>query len=383
MERALEWRLDDGPQAKRKCLDTYYRLASETSISSADDDAESVYSIQGKETDVVQDDESTDEEDSSCYSGTDIEVEVEYEVESISGSEDNNFSVIDFDSSGSEDLVLAEGAIAAVIMDSSLEAWETDGETSSASSQSPVNQSKLRSLTSDFWPCVRCKSQNSIPPFRFCEKCFQTYCWQCKEKKNDEYKCFPLCEQCFKIRKTFFPPRPRGSRKRKLEKESGNVASGSESTATIKLETVNSCIRRLSSETLDSKCLSQDSGVSSSQDLPQLDFDGIKVPEHLVRGVKRKISESSESDIFEEVSRKKRKEVVVEERKQSEKNYSSNSEQELCIMCNSNPKNGVFLHGTKGHMCCCYKCALKSWKSTKRCPVCNCKVKNVIKVFNV
>lgn len=54
---------------------------------------------------------------------------------------------------------------------------------------------------------------------------------------------------------------------------------------------------------------------------------------------------------------------------------------DMCIMCMTAPKNGIFLHGSIGHMCCCYKCAMRVWTNCKRCPVCNCKVKNVVKLF--
>lgn len=52
-----------------------------------------------------------------------------------------------------------------------------------------------------------------------------------------------------------------------------------------------------------------------------------------------------------------------------------------CIICLSQPKNGVFVHSRFLHSCCCYKCAVKIWTKCKRCPVCNCKVKNVMKLF--
>lgn len=55
------------------------------------------------------------------------------------------------------------------------------------------------------------------------------------------------------------------------------------------------------------------------------------------------------------------------------------SKDNLCIMCVSEPKSGVFVHGRMAHICCCYKCALKVWAKTKRCPICNCKVSNVLK----
>lgn len=52
-----------------------------------------------------------------------------------------------------------------------------------------------------------------------------------------------------------------------------------------------------------------------------------------------------------------------------------------CRFCMINPKNGVFVHNNCLHLCCCYKCALKVWKKRKSCPICNCKIKNVTKLF--
>lgn len=53
----------------------------------------------------------------------------------------------------------------------------------------------------------------------------------------------------------------------------------------------------------------------------------------------------------------------------------------LCRFCMVNPKNGVFVHNNCLHLCCCYKCAVKVWKKRKSCPICNCKIKNVTKLF--
>jgi hypothetical protein len=53
----------------------------------------------------------------------------------------------------------------------------------------------------------------------------------------------------------------------------------------------------------------------------------------------------------------------------------------MCRFCMVNPKNGVFLHKNFVHVCCCYKCAVKVWKKRKTCPICNCKIKNVTKLF--
>jgi E3 ubiquitin-protein ligase Mdm2 len=62
-------------------------------------------------------------------------------------------------------------------------------------------------------------------------------------------------------------------------------------------------------------------------------------------------------------------------------NIPRGSNPDLCMMCMVNPKNGIFVHGKVGHICCCYKCALKVWTQVRRCPCCNCKVNNVLKAI--
>ncbi len=52
-----------------------------------------------------------------------------------------------------------------------------------------------------------------------------------------------------------------------------------------------------------------------------------------------------------------------------------------CMICLSHPKDGVFVHSRFLHLCCCYRCAVKIWNKRKRCPICNCKVNNVQKIF--
>lgn len=52
---------------------------------------------------------------------------------------------------------------------------------------------------------------------------------------------------------------------------------------------------------------------------------------------------------------------------------------ELCVICITEPKSGVFVHGRIAHICCCYPCAKKVWAKAKRCPVCNCKISNVLR----
>lgn len=57
----------------------------------------------------------------------------------------------------------------------------------------------------------------------------------------------------------------------------------------------------------------------------------------------------------------------------------SDSKDNLCIICLTEPKSGVFVHRRVAHICCCYNCAVKVWSKARRCPICNCKVSNVLK----
>nr|CAI5861472.1 unnamed protein product [Callosobruchus analis] len=140
----------------------YFRLESESSKAS-EEDTESVYSLQGRETDVVRD---TTDTDSKSDNEIGDEFVIEYEVASITESDNDSNS-----SSGSElvaaDMILA--AAAAAICDSSLETWITDVEESDNSSleePSPVG-------TKGFSTCAQCRARNDNPMYRYCEQCFQ------------------------------------------------------------------------------------------------------------------------------------------------------------------------------------------------------------------
>lgn len=54
---------------------------------------------------------------------------------------------------------------------------------------------------------------------------------------------------------------------------------------------------------------------------------------------------------------------------------------DLCMICLTEPKNGAFIHNRFVHVCCCYRCTVKVWNKRKRCPICNLQVKTVLKTF--
>ncbi|XP_044739417.1 E3 ubiquitin-protein ligase Mdm2-like isoform X2 [Chrysoperla carnea] len=153
-------------------------------------------------------------------------------------------------------------------------------------------------------------------------------CVQCKGVNDNPF--YRYCEKCYQARKKIFPPRPRRHRTRdKLQKKKSTLT---EVNATSEENITSADKIIVPDELIDTKTSSQN--ITSSQT-------------------------SKSGDINEDML----------------------NEKEMCIVCTTNPKNGIFVHGTFGHMCCCYKCAVKVWTRTKRCPACNCKVKNVLKVF--
>ncbi|KAG5891955.1 hypothetical protein JTB14_002227 [Gonioctena quinquepunctata] len=364
----------------------YYRLESESSKAS-EEDTESVYSLQDRETDVVRDTSDTDSK-SECSDQQEYEL-IEYEVASLSGSDDGCQGN---SSSGSDDQLMIAAAVEA-ICDSSLETWITDCEDSDNSS---LDDSAI--ARSDFSRCVQCKLENDNPLYRYCEKCFQD-------------------------RKKFFPPRPRGNRKirKTFDKKQREPP--------VKLDTLRSCLSGLS----------QDSGIGSSQDCPSLDLDQIIVPDEHLRPGTSKISSIREKCELEDVLDKTNTSPAVEEskfvgkgnlseirvdskrkRQASESSLSdfdikkmkhsqekpitlsqtsdlgseisttsfsssttekSSESSELCIFCNNAPKDSIFLHTNIAHQCCCYKCAKRTLHTIKRCPICNRPVNKVVRIF--
>ncbi|XP_045468428.1 uncharacterized protein LOC123676533 [Harmonia axyridis] len=437
-------------EQRRPPIFPFYKLESDSSALS-NEDTESVYSLQDVETDLVRDSSDTEQ------FGSEYEVEIEYEVDSASGSDSNSLLDTSGDSDVERDMFLAA---AAAICDSTFEQWVTDVEDSDNTSSEDTSFNRT-----DFWTCVKCKSQKNNPLFCYCEKCFQD-------------------------RKTLFPPRPKPRKPKKNKKPE----------APVKLDTLRSCL----------KGLSQDSGLGSSQECPPLELDKIVIPDHLTGNAsipsssyneddvipssqqnpdtdksspskqvtlndivksnssrKRQASESSLSDFETKRPRwrdqkkspkrdkssnsisgsptRKRKSTSCErelyikkiksyhhqslpcsithsedEMLQPQKTISNGisasqesidvsgktsdlgseissgsgifdkaeelhaplvDSKEVCMFCNTSPINAGFLHGNIAHRCCCYKCAKRTWKAIKRCPMCNRKVNKVIRVY--
>ncbi|CAG5002673.1 unnamed protein product [Parnassius apollo] len=340
---------------------------------------ETVYSLQGKETDFVRDTTDTESLDS------DDERDVEYEP--VTESEDDAPVTCD-SSGGSDNEIIATKVIEVSVRD--------DGDLVFADSeQTESNASDSEMDLHDYWYCAQCLAANNNPLYRYCEK-------------------------CFKVRKNFFPPRPKRKHKRNfLEHESPRndpeITKDVDSVARI-----DSIVH-----------LSQDSGVeslgfntASSQELSQIDRVGISEVEVKSEGSCQNVildrhhkrrAESADrknkrmkvdySDTDSDSSLDSVRETEIEKVKPLVKMVSDpslsikevdsanlskrtiinslkenlDSNDNMCIVCFSKPKSGVFVHGRIAHICCCYNCAVKVWAKAKRCPLCNCKVSNVLR----
>lgn len=173
----------------------------------------------------------------------------------------------------------------------------------------------------------------------------QQVCTKCKTRETRSNLL--LCSYCYQMRKNCYPPRPKH---RKARKSSGLRSSDSAS-GSVTRDRLSACLTGLSQDSGVASMSSQ-STIGSSQELQSLAWDKVVVPENLIKS------------------------------NQMLQDWKT-AAQEPCVLCNENPKNGIFVHSTGGHLCCCYSCAVKSWTKTKRCAWCNLKAKNVIKAFLV
>lgn len=69
----------------------------------------------------------------------------------------------------------------------------------------------------------------------------------------------------------------------------------------------------------------------------------------------------------------------------SQENVTDKSENNLniCNVCFMKPKNGIFNHGSTGHVYCCYACSKTIWAKSGKCPICNIKIKYVTKAISI
>ncbi|CAH2085071.1 unnamed protein product [Euphydryas editha] len=337
-----------------------------------------------------------------------------------------------------------------------------DGSLQLADSECSAYSSDSELDLHDYWLCATCRTANNTPFYRYCEK-------------------------CFRIRKNFFPPRPKPKRKRKSNIETTNPQpvlsqdSGVESLVHSQGLDV-AVLQRTDSEEskrIETYCKNSDTDVKSYSDSDSESEAGEKqFSNEISKEVSKKVnasrsrpkrergqgrkcssrdagaqtsrqrSDSDKTNRFpgdngvESDSNKRRRADDTERQseilpKRIKTDYDSDSPVEAarcdvaplvktvsdpavtvrasdgagdgardgagdgardgagdgardgaadgagdkCIVCTTEPKSGVFVHGRIAHICCCYKCAVRVWKKTKRCPVCNSKVSNVLRAI--
>ncbi|KAL4709716.1 hypothetical protein ACJJTC_005519 [Scirpophaga incertulas] len=320
---------------------------------------ETVFSVQGKETDFVQD-----------SSDTELGSEHDLQYEPVTGSE-AEAPISDVSSGETEDELIG------IHVEGLASAWEKeigaeedrDGEQLADSESEPGSSGSGSDSDSDsyrdlpaYWKCARCHHANLDTTYRYCDR-------------------------CFKIRKNFFPPRPKRKDKR-------DAITNSQVAAPVLLASQDSGIEVMNSQDL----LSQDLGSADvpSQEICTEDLQQVQGPSgsepatRLGKTVKRRADsaertfkrprlEGSDSDSKTEEPVKVEPLIKTVSDPSITVETLEDDNKDLCIMCLNEPKTGVFVHRRVAHILLCYKCAVKVWLKARRCPVCNCKVSNVLK----
>ncbi|KAJ8683115.1 hypothetical protein QAD02_018907, partial [Eretmocerus hayati] len=342
----------------KKPKPSWYVTLERESPAPPDDDEESIYTVQGYETEYARDtsDTSTHPWASSSSgedSDSDVSVHVEYELDSRSES-DNPFA-INSSSSEPENILAVEF----------LPFCESEGLADDSDASRSSNDSNVRRAA--YQSCIQCKKLNTNPSFRYCEKCYQ-------------------------LRKTNFPRDPPRRRSRARKNQSQEMSTMVSIASTQELCEMDSGI-------VSSQC-EMDSGLGSSQDLGKFDsqgsdtFYGMKPDElkgetvddrtdkdcnmesiipssqesGMVSSLETPLLESQSSgeqsktdncvDLLKEHSDGANLISTLSKKLQAKKE-DDNGWDSPCLICTVSPKNSAFVHGKIMHVCCCYTCAIK------------------------
>ncbi|XP_059045638.1 E3 ubiquitin-protein ligase Mdm2-like [Achroia grisella] len=332
---------------------------------------ETVLSVQGKETDCA-----ADTSDTETLADEDVEYEPVSDPENIKPAFDDT-------SEDSEEEIIVTNRITVTMRD--------DGEVEFADSeQTTSDQSDSEIDLLGYDKCARCHSSEHNTFYRY-------------------------CDDCFKAKKTCFPPRPKARKRKKLidtdsqrsqSQDSGvesqnsqksQVGSSKRSGSSVESESDFSKPRSRSRCSSDSDGSSRKRKCTNDPDPSGSDSSNRKRSsnshEHSDdESLAKKCKLEDDYDNSDSLARKCRSNTdrfvnedslqclikSVSEPSMSERSKDDDSK-DLCIICYVRPKSGVFAHGRVAHICCCYKCAVKVWSTSKRCPVCNCKVSNVLR----
>lgn len=59
------------------------------------------------------------------------------------------------------------------------------------------------------------------------------------------------------------------------------------------------------------------------------------------------------------------------------------NKKDLCGTCLMEPKDGGYVHKNIVHCYSCYRCSVKTVKQIGRCPICNLRVRQVVRVITI
>ncbi|XP_037296243.1 E3 ubiquitin-protein ligase Mdm2 isoform X2 [Manduca sexta] len=274
------------------------------------------------------------------------------EYEPVTASEHE--APIEETSAASEDEIIKTEVIEVAIGD--------DGDLQLADSEfTDQNESDTVYRRHVYLRCAHCDGKNTNPVYRYC------------------YKCFIM-------RKNFFPPRPRRNRKKSKGKSSASSTTTSV-TCSIGGLSQGTDVGYYSGATALSGGSSQaepraalkrraSSDLSHSSKKPRCPSDsgtevGTDTDDEPVQPLMKTVSDPLVSQIDRPIKLTKKTIANTLLEKMDAK--------DLCVVCVTEPKSGVFVHGRIAHICCCYRCAVKVWSTSRRCPVCNCRVSNVLR----
>lgn len=117
--------------------------------------------------------------------------------------------------------------------------------------------------------------------------------------------------------------------------------------------------------------------LSSSRKRKSSDLEDVKVADESPKRVK-----SDEEAVPSRLSLDVGESLTSKESSGEGKEQSGSAPKGMCIICNQRAMDSVFVHGPVGHTSTCYKCAMRTWRINQKCPICNCRANNVIKVFS-
>ncbi|KAH1027661.1 hypothetical protein HUJ05_001127 [Dendroctonus ponderosae] len=323
----------------------YVRLASESSQNSDD---ESVCSLQSYETATLESDNRSSDSDATESSGSD-----EYElVASPEGS-----AHIEYSSTDSEtERIIINSVVTSPLME--LNKTESSGvEDSSPEEALPLSRVPV---PSSFEMCKRCKSLRCYPLLKLCRKCH-------KERRRH------VLPRVKKRRKKLSKSAQKGKR-RKVDPQ----ASARKLITQKELEITQERNRLKTDQIMFPVELVWSTQVAESSNL-DAGASGSSEPRASSASTSGNSALTQSSGIFSGPSTSKG--TATDSDEDDLPIRITYKLKDLCIICETAPKDCAFLHQTIAHRCCCYSCAKYISETSRRCPTCNRMITRIVRLF--